>query len=356
MMRCFSSLSVLLLLSAFSLQAWDDYGECSEPCYPHPEHFSIYGEGLYWVAEEENLPFVLETKAFEDFTTTPNNLNFKDQEKRFGALKTPGFRVGIGAMIPYTAWTSDVRWTHLSGLKQKSVHGTLTSPSPVADFDFFVPILSPVATVALRVVHGHWRLGVDTIQWTLGKSFDYCDSGQIRPFAGFKYDRIGQKVRIHGIKDVQIFATDALVTTNIKLRSRYVGGGILVGTHANLNMGLGFGIYSELALGLTYGYYDVKGEQFSTATGNATPQNLKDKIKTFDHTGRGNVDFAIGLDWRYTFLTCDSLTPIELILRVGYDYHQYFNQNFLYSSVLGGISCGGDLILQGLTFGGGISF
>lgn len=361
--RNFTNIFFAIGLSCTTLSAqffFPSYDESDCYCIDSQtkDKFILYGEALYWTAREENLLFAtdslinLSSTTFDTTSIQINNVNIRTTD--FRHKWTPGFRIGAGYET-CDQWETYLVWTHFhnhacrhqSGFPGTGSSGQFVNPTGLTSSDF----VTPYATAASSVVNlcGRWSLNFDTIDWVFGKDFSFCNCFNFTPFFGFKFDRIEQKVCYVGSTNTPI----ELIFENIGLKTLYEGGGITTGVNSNWDLGCGIQLNGNFGFGWTYGYMRSKSrsflidESFGFRTIFVTENRF---LNHSEHLSRVNLDFGIGISGEYPIFEC-----VNLIFNVGYEYHQYFSQNFFgYDSSNRPLR--GDLIMHGGVFGVGLEF
>ena len=313
----------------------------------------VQAEALYWTAKEENLIFASENTTQNDSSIIPEVERNDAVGKNFKSKWTPGFRIGLGYNSPGYCLDSKLRWTHFTNHASDSVVGSLsgTFPGPTETV-LYVPSYA-FPQPEFDQLRGNWHLQFDTIEFAMGVPLEF-ENGLIHPYLGMKFDRIEQKLHYRANRTKNFFVGDLLNTTSVRATTQYQGGGILAGADAEAFLGCGFGLYSALSAGLTYGCMSshiAQATQLISPLDGSVQDEISNSGKYSDQVGRVNVDFAIGLDWKHSF-EC-----VSFAIRIGYEYHQYFNQNFFaFGKNAGLASTRGDLVMQGAIFGGDLSF
>lgn len=298
----------------------------------------VYGEFLYWNAVQDNMP--LAEQSFNQ--TIGSRINRTDSERRFHSDWSPGFRIGTVYSVPCSCIDVGLEWTHYHG--RATAHAESIVASTGESNVLSVPFAGAV-NASFNDVSGHWHLHYDNAQLIFGTILCEYSCFNVHPFVGLKYDRIEQNMRIDA---EQLIGTPT--ASKIKNKTEYNAGGFVAGIDLHWALGCNLGLYGRAAAGLAYGYVSIKADDISLS-GQAIRTYL---LQDGDHVGRADVDFAVGVDYKYQLqLGCNCT---ELALFLGYEYHQYFNQNFFGHFASPGLSFGGDLVLQGLVAGAGVHF
>ena len=132
-------------------------------------------------------------------------------------------------------------------------------------------------------------------------------------------------------------------TAEFSRKTKFCGVGIQGGLGGFWALGCGFGLYTDISGGLVYGRAKTRGRFLNLAVIGGSLVDLEVQTRNKQWVTRPNVDFAIGLDWDYRW-DCYLIS-----LNLGWEYHHYFEQNFLRAAEIN--SDRGDLSLHGLTAG-----
>lgn len=349
---------------------WDELDCCPAPCQSSWwdwERLSFSAEGLYWIANEDHLsPGDNSLTSFSNISVNPrlNISNSTDIEHRY-ELKWKydvGYRLGLGYDLPcndlnldlvYTRYTNHLSSSHEAPNQQIQVGNTF--------FAEFVEVDQPGFSVfTANRVTTKWNLEFNDLQLDLTKKLFLKNWLAISPFIGIKFLEIKQKYDVRSIavddpnqaEEINVFG-DA--SNNIT--TRYAAVGLQGGFNTFLSIGCGFTAYTQVSGGIVYGKATDKSKRPAVnirrtpAVGTDAFQftNNDIKLKSKIWTARPNFDLALGLAWDYLLCNCYSIR-----VKTGWEYHYYFNQNFIYLTETNNPR--GNLSLMGWTFGADISF
>lgn len=283
-----------------------------EPCIPRCGWF-IDAEFLYWSVEEEGLnygPSIIKEVVIDNVITTEFT---KITDKKLSSSWNPGFRIGVGKDNAWNSWDLEVLWTSMNSHKHARI-----------DDDNFM----------------HWDLHFNTVDGLFIRDFRYCMI-DFRPYAGVRGAFICQKAHIF---DVDTFITlggesiPIIVDQNNK--QNFTGVGPLLGVRGEFGFCHCFSVYGEVSGSALFGRFRVKCSERDTII------DISNRTNSHRNPCRclGVLDAGGGVTWDTSF--CKNMIGLELF--VGYEYHRYFNQDFIGDE--------GDLILQGLTIGAQTSF
>lgn len=373
-----AAMLALTFAGSLTAQDWRSYDSCSsEYCcdsgWLSLDRLSVGLEGLWWKASEDNLTFAEKTFINDTATTTTVGSTTTDTFKDITKTKKEeldfkwktGCRLNIDYLLPCKNWDLGFTWTHYVG----GAHGTAKAPNqPVTTdttetYTFLTPafINQVVSVGGYDTIKSRWNLVFNNYEFDIGRTCCCAPCFAIRPYIGVKYLQIEQKLHIDA--KARPYTVDSGAETISKvdyqvLKSRYSGVGLQGGLDANWLIGCGFALYSNVSGGVVYGKVHAHRKEFNhihtvVFTGDTTDIEDGDNIfkdRDSTHAARPNLDFAIGLSWQHCLCDCYVVT-----LRAGWEYHHFFNQNFLRSTAFNN-DLRGDLALHGFTFGAGVQF
>jgi hypothetical protein len=131
------------------------------------------------------------------------------------------------------------------------------------------------------------------------------------------------------------------ITFAIDHKEKFWGVGPEVGLSGEIELGCNFGLYGTLDVGLLYGEFKIKVEDFETIpdptdSGACCLHRTIDSCQIF-------TDCALGIKWERCF--CENK---EVLFKLGLEHKRYFNHN-----QIGGY---GDLCLSGVNFSAAVRF
>lgn len=313
------------------------YGECEDSCCCQPEccgKIIISAGLLYWRAYEEGLDDCFAIEDYNEISSDGNIISrFRGRGEDPDFNWDAGFRVGLGYAFA-CAWDIGAYWTHFNS---NSNHHRRNSHE------------------------NRWKLDLDVVDILVGRSFDFDTCFTLRPFGGLRGARIDQKYRTtfvnrtdsYGISDSYLesgslnfdtdfssygYSTSNFITPHAHTKQHFWGIGPLIGVEADWNIGCGFSLYGNAAVGILYGDFHIRSNEFDGFLGAANYCNVRRNLCAC----QGFVDAGLGVRWETCF--CENIVWLQL----GLEHHSYFNQNRF-----GGY---GDLCLDGANFSAGIAF
>lgn len=308
---CFSLIG-LLTLSVTMLSANQgnyQYGltnEQVESCDLSPTgcasgSFFIRGDALYWVPHITGLELNFGTsEIIENEADATQVFATKEVDLDPHFKWSVGYRLGAG----YEAdkWKVGALWTHFNGNGKRSHHNE-----------------ENIINV------GKVNIKFDQIDLAFAYSCAFTSTLTFQPFIGVRAARIHE--HIHAVSTTEIVSVSpiltALETRFFDDEQKYRGVGPLFGFQSDWKIGCGFGIYGTVAASLLYGDYSIRFNDVDIITSPISTQIFsanKRHVHAFDY----NVDLAIGITWHMLIGE-----QWEINMKLGFEQHQYFNQNHL---------------------------
>lgn len=375
-----TTMGLMLMAAMGNLSAQQDsfsFDNCCQPeCSPSWFSWSDFiftGEGLYWEVEEDNLAYIRErddttvTTVVGRTTTITDNRTEKLIE--LGSNWTGGYRLGLDYAVPCSCWDIGLVFTHIDNKKCSSksspndairtVVGTTTTVTLASLIDTGIQFGSD-ALSSVSHADATWKLDFNTLDLKAGQHFAFLKCFDLHPFLGLRYLDIHQKYRIalRSQDDLSLPSNTFGYARTIS-HSRYWAVGFQGGFDLDWKIGCGFNLYSQVAGGLVYGRQNSREHllQLTTVRNtivNTTILEFSDQEALFNDKNdqcRANFDLVLGLAWTALITNCSSVT-----FNVGWEFHKFFDQNFFRSIGTNIGDTGGDLLLQGVTFGASYNF
>jgi Legionella pneumophila major outer membrane protein precursor len=374
------SLFSLLVFLYVNLSA-EVYNPPISPVVCHGANLFITGDFLYWKAEEDDLDYVakLETQPPPPSTTFPLS-SYQGKLYSPDFKWEPGFRVGIGAMLPYDGWDLYTQWTRLysspddqacasnpllpSGADccpnlcepccnaskeickiisrddccKNSAECCLTTLVPT-----IIPRSTPEQFFDVTQARARWRLRLNLLDGELGRNYKVGSFLDLRPFISLRGAWISQQYHADyvGTLLLQSIRTQVIPKTisgtaasKTRIKNDFTGVGPRLGFDTDWILGKGFSIYGHAAIGLLFGEFDIHSKTnlflaadltFSTGLppievfNDCAISNLKDEF----HSSKACTDLELGIQWEKKFLN----QRMAILLQLGWDFHIFFGQN-----------------------------
>lgn len=304
--------------------------------------FHVQGEFLYWKFANVGMPYAI--KFVPIAVPPPLFVITTDDHTLYVPFNLdPGFRVGIGYILPYGEWDIDPNWTSVHGESNDSATGNGISErlQPLWDTSGQINTLAAVEAQA-RV-----KVDFDAVDVMLGRFFLFGSFFAVKPSFGFRAAWIDQdqKMVFRGRTNLN---NPALTVVN--LQNHFQGAGLRTGVELRMVLKQGWEFYATTFGSLLYGTFDLaQAQQFfvldQPTFNDTSPNTLQLMVHAFE--------LGAGLKWGSYFWR----QRCYLSLKVGYEQQNWMNFN--HANVLPVISVQsnyGDLGMHGLVAGGKLFF
>lgn len=280
-----------------------------QPCGMECGNFFVDAEFLYWRAFEGGLSNpcdIVEVTNTDEGGITLSRLKGKSHDPHFEWNE--GFRVQIGYQLPSKSWDISASWTLYESEAKRENSG----------------------------LKNKWHLDLDVVDLAFHYQCHPCDCFSLTPYAVVRYAQIDQHLHKHSRATVN----ELVETSRLKLKDHFWGVGPLLGLRADWNMGCGWGLYGNAAVGVLYGNFDVK----THLTTNLLDGGVnRDRLKSHHQCAEPVLDLGLGLRWSTCYWNNNSF-----VIHIGLEEQHYFDHNQF---------CGhGDLSVCGANIGACIQF
>ncbi len=287
----------------------------------HAPFFTV--DFIYWQAAEDQINYAIKTKT--KTSSDENEVKTSERIEQPHFRFRPGFKVGLGYLLPCDGWDVFLNWTWLHAHKKTETGDGVNSITPA-----FTTGVTPTAIASEADVK--FRFKYNTVDLELGRAMFLSRRLSLRPDIGIRGVSIDQDI-------IMRYSTlsDPFEVTRAKQESDFFGLGPRVGLGARY--GTRWAAYGSLHAALMYGKRDISSTTFNVDSDGALHRIHKSADK---HRVRPNLELALGFDWG----TCYSK---GYYVNLGLAYEaQYWWAQFEAPSTLNQFPQG-DLILHGLT-------
>lgn len=282
------------------------------------KHFYIAADLLYWTTHISNLELDFGTASIsqkiKDCVLITHTKEF-DKEPHFNWQT--GFRIAAGYQLPCD-WEIAAIWTH------------------------FLPDGCSHSKRSCDIANGgKCKLQYNQLDVVTLYNITQCPLlsplFKLQPFFGIRATKIHEDIHSHLITEIIDPTFKAVETRKIVDIQNFRGLGPVLGMNGDLDIGCGFGTYGTVACSLLYGDYKAHSRDSNTFTAPISNQIFSFNKRRL-HRFIWNIDLGVGVRWQ----TC-LYNSVNLLIKLGFEHHQYFNQNRLGSN-------NGDLIFDGGVF------
>ncbi len=313
----------------------------------------VYGDLLYWKANENGVPLAVVNKD------SPDNLAHSSVKNLRGKWDF-AFRVGIGYDVPHDGWDVSLSWLRYNS---PGHHKRIHSDPDRFVFAYLAPSADPIAdNDTCARAKGRWRLLLNQLDLDLGREFFVSKWLTLRPHAGVRSDWIYQKVKADYEKFSALLPSFSEV--EIRDRDRWWGVGLESGLDTQWGLGKGWSIFADLTAAIVYGKHNIRMKDeneppivsFSNGA-DSTPKGTFVKLKDKFWVAHPILDLQLGIRWDAMLAN----NRLHLGIQLGWENHVYFSQNqfpiFGDDFNLGKFFANqGDLSLEGWTLGVRLDF
>jgi hypothetical protein len=340
--------SLLLCIAPGFCQQTPPLSEAPDDRVNYPSNFQveagidlfIFGEYLYWIAQEDSL-YYAHTGRGSGTTTFPQkgNIDFDGKLKKIKPEWDSGARIGLGLNFPKAGYDAALYWTWFSTEASHSISkpaGTLFSIWAHPD---------DTLTAADTFAKPKWNLNLNVLDLEWGRSSWLGGHFSLRPFFGIRGLWLEQD-----LKNRYDYGMTPVVIGKLRAESDFHGGGLRAGADARFAMGCGFSIYGIASGSLLYGRNDCN---FRLKEDRLTIAHSKDHFSK----GIASLQLALGLGWDSHF----NRDHCHIEFHVGWEQNVWFGVNQM-NHFMQEIGKGvfyqenSNLSLQGLVTGGRFDF
>lgn len=320
----------------------------------------VTGSFVYFQAKEENLEYMEILKAVpnSDPQALVNNYSTMCFDYK------PGFKVGVGTSFGCDNWSLYLEYLRYYADAGK---GSLSANENINLFSYylfplFITAKPPFFVIDSATATSKWRLEMDALDLLVNREYYVGRCLVFNSYFGLRaawIDQIYKSTLSSQTTTVSGEQPPIALYQNIdvKLSSSSWGVGPKVGLQGDWRFCGGFYFFGDTSFDLLYTSYSVKEDKKSIITNSSDPTtNIEtkngEKCSKFCFI-RPHAQIGLGFGWGDYFCCNDYYFD----LKIGYEFHQYWNQNVLPMIPNGSIldnqysdpsRLGGDLNLHGL--------
>ncbi len=239
------------------------------------------GDFLYFKAKEDNLEYALKSRdvVVNDLARVNGKIHQIATEYK------PGFRVGMGLLIPHDNWDIFFTWTRYQ-MSQRSSIAASTGET-------VYPLMlnqsqNPIATNA----SAEWHLNFNTGDLEFGRSFFAGRSFVLRPFAGARGAWINNGLNAeYGNVDFRASGLPTFSSVDVDNDSSFRAWGLRAGIDADWEFGEGWSLFVNGAASLLWSHFNIS--QTETLSDGSTMNHFNNSF----HAVTPVFDMQGGLAW-----------------------------------------------------------
>ncbi|MBA3815161.1 MAG: hypothetical protein H0X29_01305 [Parachlamydiaceae bacterium] len=277
-----------------------NYESCC-PC-PSKNSFFIRGDALYWTPRVTGLELDFgRTSIVENIVDSTQIFITREEDLDPHFKWDAGYRAGAG--YESNNWGMEALWTHFQSSGKRSNKQLFE-----------------------RRDEGKVNIKFDQIDVVFLYNYKATCLLTLKPFFGVRASKINEHVKGISFTDITFNSLPALETRTFNDKQKYWGIGPLFGVQGNWEIGSGFGIYGNVGASLLYGEYKINYKDTDIFTVPFSKQIFafnKRHLHGFDC----NLDLGLGISWSKVIFQ-----KYEVKMKLGFEQHQYFNQNRIGSS------------------------
>jgi hypothetical protein len=276
-------------------------------------HIFLTSELLYWTTKEKGLEYGM--RYF------PNNspiFGLFGKISRINPEFHLGYRNGIKHEIDNSRWDLNLVWTSYANSTDDRAR-----VAPGQNFAVFFPnhAADPIGIANQSGANAHWHLDFNSVDFEVGYNLGWKSRFGIRPFAGVKYAKIEQKIRIDYLAVVNINNFFG----NIFTRDHYTSHnyGLRFGANSQLDLGSGFKVFINAAVATLWNSFDLMH--------NENPQGSRKTSVYHESFQDLNPEFevAAGIGWHAFFKE----KQYFLDLKLGWEQQTWISQHQVFKQV-----------------------
>lgn len=209
------------------------------------------GDFLYLKAKEDNLEYALQSATpMQDLVTlTHGNIHRINTEYR------PGFRVGLGLLIPHDDWDAYFTWTQF----RFEEHASLSAKSGETLYPLLLNLFQNPQAVSASA---KWSFELNTGDLEIGRKFCAGRFFSLRPFAGARGAWIHQGLDAHyGNVNYQRTSAPPFSSVKVDNDSSMRAFGLRLGVDADWEMGQGWCLFVNGSASLLWSDFDITQEE-----------------------------------------------------------------------------------------------
>lgn len=312
---------LLLLIATIPVLLFAEEKEITPPASPEvadPVGLYVTGDFLYWHMQQEGLSYAQSGFNGQRGTVKRPDFGFE-----------PGFKVGLGYLIPHDDWDFLMQYTWIKSHVNDSSRGVRAKwqiANAATDTDF-------------ARAKSNWDIHINLIDVELGRNFYVSKFLSLRPFVGLKGAIINQDYNAKYFPENPSVAQ--VNQLQMRMEQNYWGVGVRGGINSSWHLSSRWSIYGNLALSGLWSQFDVDRVDRRTNLSNQTLTTAN--IRNDFSTGKPFLELALGLRWGSYF----NQSRNHISLSAGWEQQIFWSHNqyisFINSSSLG------DLTMQGLS-------
>lgn len=304
--------------------------------------FYVTGSFVYVQPTEDNLELALSSS---NATGTEVDLPMSGSIVNMNFDYKPGFKVGLGMNCDSDGWDVFAEYMRFYCTNHQSA-GRVTNGHLFSLWQH--PDLHTAAN-AYSALSGKWRLEMNLLDLSLGRSYYAGSQLTFHPYFGARAAWIDQKYTVTGT-----LATNTAVLSTARSKSDSWAVGARAGIDTEWLVGYGFRLFGNGSADLLYTQYHMSQFQQDPATPTTTDLDVS---QTKLSCARPHADLELGFGWGSYF----DNQNWHIDFSAGYGFQVFWDQN-MFRQYVGGDALAlstvalGNLYLQGMTLTARLDF
>lgn len=348
-------ITLFLLAGKASLMAQESYcGNSQEPCYLEcfelpccSGQYRAGVEWLYWKITEEGLRAGEFIDDFPDpvlkqvhASTIKPEFKFLNGVRGYLEYTSHCDQWGINAAYTYLPLSSGSDFRKVIPLDQQTdAHRQFIVPNSEG-FPSFQAFSSSEGLTAFSSLSTKWNGCFSNLDIDLSYNMDVSCTFSLKPHIGFRAIWMTQHLHMEG--GLIFPSTNNSTYGKLAFKETFQGYGIEGGVWADWRCGYGFALVGHIGGSILYSRFKV-GILSESSIGKNGPIVFTIDSGDKEIIAIPTLDYFVGLKYEYDLCSC------LISAHIGWEHRVYFNMNQMAFD-------GGNLSMQGLTLGGGITF
>lgn len=305
------------------------------PCVQNNDcagRFTVGGDWLYWKIEQEQMEIGANVTISDvDGTATITSDVIRPKFKY-----SSGYRVFADYTLPASEWKITAAYTHApTSASVSATEDPVGIPMDfISLFSVNFPLLNAISQVMFDSASASWNAQMNYLDLDIARTFQPHERFEVTPHLGLRGLWSHQKFVIEGI------GTDANIAFLSNLKGKTDGLGVEGGLWGTLKVADGFSIVGHFGGSVMY----TKFKNSGSLDGNQDDTLLHIEYSDNLYKNIAMVDSFVGLRYMTQF------SEFGVSVHVGWEQHILFDLNQF------SITGDGNLTMQGLTLGAGLSF
>ena len=287
----------------------------------------LYGDVLYWYAEEDGLAYGVRAQTDAQSSTLPTEVLYPDFRFQFG------FRVGFGFNTMHDNWNLDLEWTNY---KNTAYNSTLLDPVTFnVGTDSLLNGSSPEYNVTYgNFAYGKMHLNMNIVDFSFRKPYWVGEYTLLQTKFGARATRIDSDFTVHSYQ--QNSTSSQTLDTRVLYSQNQKGIGLQAGVDSTMYVNEFISFFGGIGTSVLFTENDLKKSQTLTVIQLSQTRDTTSTAKIYG--GMPTLDLDTGIE----FEAWPMAKTFRVAVTLGWEMHSFIGYNrmiyFLNSNSLGTIS------------------